>query len=69
MSASLAGLTLCEAKFRYGKDSAAASVLDVEAEDAVEGRFSVTAFGEPGTPMAPGILFDEPCLGSCCLRS
>jgi hypothetical protein len=30
----LAGLILCDAKFRYGRESAAARVLDVEEEDA-----------------------------------
>jgi hypothetical protein len=51
----LAGLILWEAKVKYGRDRAAASVLDVVEDDADEGEFA--AVGDPGTaelPTAPG---------------
>jgi hypothetical protein len=66
----LAGLILWEANVRYGRESAAARVLDVVADEAEDGWFVVA--GDPGMadpPTAPDILDDEPCLGVCCRRS
>jgi len=63
----LAGLILCEAKVKYGRESAAAKVLEVVADEAEHGWFVVV--GDPSIvepPAAPGILCDEPCLGACC---
>ncbi len=51
----MAGLILWDAKVRYGRDRAAASVLDVVEDDADEGGFVVV--GDPGVakpPTAPG---------------
>jgi predicted urease superfamily metal-dependent hydrolase len=61
----LAGFILWDAKVRYGRERAAASVLDVVEEDAEEG--GVVAVGEVGTaapPTAPVTLCEEPFLGS-----
>lgn len=59
---------MCEANVRYGRESAAASVLEVE-EDADEGGFVVVGdAGTPKLPTAPGILCD-PFLGACWRRS
>ncbi len=61
---------LCEAKVKYGRERAAASVLDVVADEAEDGWFVVV--GDPGTaddPTAPDILFEGPCLGTCWRRS
>ena len=61
---------LCEAKVRYGKESAAARVLDVVADEAEDGGF--VAVGDPGIagpPTTPDILVEEPCLGVCCRRN
>jgi hypothetical protein len=66
----LAGLILWDAKVRYGRDRAAASVLDVVEDDAEEGRFVVV--GDCGTvdpPTAPGTACDEPFLEACWRRS
>ena len=63
----MAGLILWEANVRYGRESAAASVLDVVVEEADDGRFVVVGdAGITDPPTAPAILCDEPFLGSCC---
>ena len=58
------------AKFRYGRESAAASVLDVKVEDAEDdgGLMTVVAV-LVGAPNAPEWLCDRPCPGDCCFRS
>ena len=57
---------LCEAKVRYGRERAAASVLEVVAEEAEDG--GLVDVGEPGVagpPTTPGKLDEEPFLGVC----
>ena len=58
------------AKLRYGRERAAARVLDVNVEDA-DGTLLMLVvlvlFGIP--PTAPDMLFDCPCLGACCFFS
>jgi len=62
---------LCEAKVRYGRERAAARVLDVVAEEAEEGGFVVV--GDIGVvawaPTEPDMLGEGPCLGACWRRS
>jgi hypothetical protein len=58
-------LILWDAKVRYGRERAAASVLDVDEEDADEGGFVVV--GDAGTawlPTAPD-TFCDPFFGVC----
>lgn len=53
----MAGLILWDAKVRYGRDRAAASVLDVVEDDAEDGWF--VAVGDCGIaepPTAPGTV-------------
>ena len=58
------------AKFRYGSESAAASVLDVRVDDADEDGGLITVVDVlAGTPNAPEWLCDRPCPGDCCFRS
>lgn len=58
------------AKFRYGSESAAASVLDVKVDDADEDGGVMTVVVElAGTPNDPEMLCDRPCPGDCCFRS
>lgn len=66
----MAGLILCEAKVKYGRERAAARVLDVVEEDAEDGGFVVV--GDPGIadpPTAPDTPCDDPFLGVCCRRN
>jgi len=51
------------AKFRYGRERAAASALDVKVEE--DGGLEAVV-GLLGTPTAPDMLGDWPCLGACC---
>ena len=60
---------LWDAKLRYGRERAAARVLDVVVEDAEEWFVVVGEPGVLGMPTAPDILFDCPCFGACCRRS
>lgn len=69
MSASFAGFMLWLAKFRYGRESAAASVLDVKVEDEEDDGGLMTAVVLAGDPSAPEWLCDRPCPGDCCFRS
>lgn len=59
---------LCEANVKYGRERAAARVLEVEVEveEAEEG--ALVTVGDAGTielPTAPEILGDGPCFGVC----
>lgn len=57
---------LCEANVKYGRERAAARVLEVEVEEAEEG--ALVTVGDAGTielPTAPETLGDGPCLGVC----
>lgn len=67
----MAGLILWDAKVRYGRERAAARVLDVEEEEAEEGGF--VAVGDVGVaelPTAPVVAFcDEPFFGACWRRN
>lgn len=63
----MAGLILWEANVRYGRESAAASVLEVVVEEADDGWFVLV--GDEGTadpPTAPATLWEEVCLEICC---
>jgi len=61
---------LCEAKVKYGRERAAASVLDVVAEDAEEGGcVLVGEVGVAAPPTDPDTLWEEPCLGACWRRN
>lgn len=57
---------LWDAKVRYGRERAAARVLDVVEDEAEEGTVGESGVG---IPTAPDILFEEPCLGACCRRN
>ncbi len=66
----MAGLILWEAKVRYGRERAAASVFDVEEDEADEGGFVVMGDADtPELPTAPEALCDDPFLGACWRRS
>lgn len=57
---------LCEANVKYGRERAAARVLEVEDEEAEEG--GLVTVGEAGTielPTAPEMLGEGPCFGVC----
>lgn len=58
---------LWEANVRYGRERAAASVLDVVEEDADDAWFVVV--GDAGTTEPPTALGNEPYLGFCWRRS
>lgn len=58
------------AKFRYGSERAAASVLDVKVEDEEDdGGLMTDVAVLAGAPNAPEWLCDRPCPGDCCFRS
>lgn len=66
----MAGLILCDAKVKYGRESAAASVFDVEEEEAAEDWFVVV--GDRGVfelPTAPDVDGEDACLGACWRRN
>ena len=61
---------LWEAKVKYGRESAAARVLEVVADEAEDAWFVVV--GDPvvaDPPITPATICDEPCLGACCRRN
>ncbi len=61
---------LCEAKVKYGRERAAASVLDVVAEEAEEGGCVLVGdVGVAPPPTAPDTLCDAACLGVCWRRN
>ena len=65
----MAGLMLWEAKLKYGRERAAANVLDVVAEEADDGV--VAMVGDPGIAVVPTCpkTFCEALLGAFCRRS
>ena len=65
----MAGLILWDAKVRYGRDRAAANVLDVVEDDAEEGEFVLVGdCGIPEPPTAPGTAC-EPFFEACWRRN
>ena len=70
MRASFAGFMLWLVKLRYGRERAAARVLEVMVEDADGTLLMLVVLELCGVvPAAPDMLFDCPCLGACCFFS
>lgn len=59
---------LCDAKVKYGSESAAASVFDVDEEEAAE-VVVVGDRGGAGLPTAPDCEDEGACLGACWRRN